>query len=396
MNDNSTKIRIPCHRKIKEYNAQHLADISAMNVSEVYNSLSASGGIITKKAATCKKQLEALIEKVGKFKPSVPMTQDEQTKIAQIQQIWLSHLNRQLNDLSVPVKPTYLRDSVTHILQSKGVNDPCTNRHLEWYLVRYNVKQLNPAEVADAIIQHSGSDWATMPQLIKDADYNITVAKSNKTESQNTRRTDADFTAIRSVFEFIESFPATPGIETLDAKLANDITIADMVLSWRKKNTTRYDNYMTVFQTFINSLQTLPDEARKITFADTTEQVTFAKKKSKAGTKKTKPNPKREKKTAAGTADVSANSDSSANYARLTAFLKKKANEDKIPYLAGNITEPKNIEYIKRFANRPDFDDIFAVLEKNSNRPVSGQQVTATEIMNYIRDVAIRNETNWN
>lgn len=288
MSDGNNKMRVPCNNKVKAYNTQHLNDIAAMNVSEVYNSVSTAGGIITKKAETCKKRIEALINKVDEFRPSVPMTHEEQHKVDNMLQVWLIQLKKQLSAVSVAVKPTYLRDTVTQILQSKGVNEPCTNRHLEWYLVRYNAKQLIPAEIADAIIQHRGSKWDNMPKLVRDSEYNIKVADSNKSEGQKSRRKEEDFLRIRDVFEFIDSFPATPDIDTLDARLANDITVADMVLSWRKKSITRYDDYMTIFQMFVNSLQTLPDDARKITFADTIEKATELKKKGKVNGNKRK------------------------------------------------------------------------------------------------------------
>ena len=429
MSEGNNKMRVPCNNKIKAYNTQHLSDIAAMSVSEVYNSVSTSGGIITKKAATCKKRIELLIQKIAEFKPSVPMTREEQQKVDNMLQAWLTQLNRQLSAVSVSVKPTYLRDTVTQILQSKGVNEPCTNRHLEWYLVRYNAKQLIPAEIADAIIQHRGSKWDNMPHLVRDAEYNINVADSNKSEGQKTRRKDEDFLRIRDVFEFIESFPATPGINTFDARLANDITVADMVLSWRKKSITRYDDYMTVFQTFINSLQTLPDDARQITFADTTEKATDPKKKGKVNGKKSKAKSKKPRKENASLtppekpneeedpgeepenltpedfvhsghstkndAPGSSNVQATVNYEKLMTFLNEKATKDRVPYLAGNLTETNNAYYIKQFANRPDFDEIFAVLTKNSKRPDYVPKVTANEIMKYIRNVVLRNEKNW-
>ena len=428
-------MRVPCNSKVKAYNTQHLNDIAAMNVSEVYNSVSASGGIITKKAATCKKRIESLIQKIAEFKPSVPMTREEQQKVDNMLQVWSAQLHRQLSAVSIPVKPTYLRDTVTQILQSKGVNEPCTNRHLEWYLVRYNAKQLIPAEIADAIIQHRGSKWDSMPHLVRDAEYNINVADSNKSEGQKTRRKEENFLRIRDAFEFIESFPATPGIDTLDARLANDITVADMVLSWRKKSLTRYDDYMTVFQTFINSLQTLPDDARQITFADTTEKATDPKKKDKANTKKSKAKSRKPKKAAADVApsptppqvqsesveedpgeepdflspddmvqgqqitktDVSGSGSeqTTTNYQKLMAFLNEKVTKDRVPYLAGNITENNNANYIRQFGNRSDFDEVFEILVKNSNRQDFMPKVTANEIMGYIRNVVLRSERTW-
>lgn len=435
MSEGNNKMRVPCNNKVKAYNTQHLSDIAAMSVSEVYNSVSASGGIITKKAATCKKCIESLIQKIAEFKPSVPMTREEQQKVDNMLQVWSAQLHRQLSAVSIPVKPTYLRDTVTQILQSKGVNEPCTNRHLEWYLVRYNAKQLIPAEIADAIIQHRGSKWDIMPHLVRDAEYNINVADSNKSEGQKTRRKEENFLRIRDAFEFIESFPATPGIDTLDARLANDITVADMVLSWRKKSLTRYDDYMTVFQTFINSLQTLPDDARQITFADTTEKATDPKKKDKANTKKSKAKSRKPKKAAADVApsptppqvqsesveedpgeepdflspddmvqgqqitktDVSGSGSeqTTTNYQKLMAFLNEKVTKDRVPYLAGNITENNNANYIRQFGNRSDFDEVFEILVKNSNRQDFMPKVTANEIMGYIRNVVLRSERTW-
>ena len=435
MSEGNNKMRVPCNSKVKAYNTQHLNDIAAMNVSEVYNSVSASGGIITKKAATCKKRIESLIQKIAEFKPSVPMTREEQQKVDNMLQVWLSQLHRLLSAVSVPVKPTYLRDTVTQILQSKGYTEPCTNRHLEWYLVRYDAKQLIPAEIADAITQHRGSKWDSMPHLVRDAEYNINVADSNKSEGQKTRRKEKDFLRIRDAFEFIESFPATPGIDTLDARLANDITVADMVLSWRKKSLTRYDDYMTVFQTFINSLQTLPDDARQITFADTTEKATELKKKGKVNGKKSKAKSRKPKKTSADVVpsptpsqvqsesaeedpgeepdfltpddmaqdrhDINTNATGQqsapqiqpqVNFDRnktiLMTFLNEKAK--KIHYLSYNLTEETNKTAIDIFAKRPDFQAIFETLRLNveDNTPSS-------KIFQYLRNVAKYNILEW-
>ena len=427
MSEGNNKMRVPCNSKVKAYNTQHLNDIAAMNVSEVYNSVSASGGIITKKAATCKKCIESLIQKIAEFKPSVPMTREEQQKVDNMLQVWLSQLHRLLSAVSVPVKPTYLRDTVTQILQSKGYTEPCTNRHLEWYLVRYDAKQLIPAEIADAITQHRGSKWDSMPHLVRDAEYNINVADSNKSEGQKTRRKEEDFLRIRDAFEFIESFPATPGIDTLDARLANDITVADMVLSWRKKSITRYDDYMTIFQMFVNSLQTLPDDARQVTFADTTEKATDPKKKGKANTKKSKAKSKKGKKentsptppeqpsveedpgeepenlTPEDFVHAEHSTDSAFpselerqknvhqnNHTELISYLKSIAS--RTFYLERNLTEGKNPEYIEKFASRADFRDLFNTLKQHT---AEGTYAQAKTIMQFIRNVANYNILEW-
>ena len=427
MSEGNNKMRVPCNNKVKAYNTQHLSDIAAMSVSEVYNSVSASGGIITKKAATCKKRIESLIQKIAEFKPSVPMTREEQQKVDNMLQAWLTQLNRQLSAVSVSVKPTYLRDIVTQILQSKGISEPCTNRHLEWYLVRYNKKQLIPAEIADAIIQHRGSKWDSMPHLVRDAEYNINVADSNKSEGQKTRRKEENFLRIRDAFEFIESFPATPGIDTLDARLANDITVADMVLSWRKKSITRYDDYMTIFQMFVNSLQTLPDDARQITFADTTEKATELKKKGKVNGKKSKAKSRKPKKentsptppekpneeedpgeepenlTPEDFVHAEHSTDSAFpselerqkyvhqnNHTELISYLKSIAS--RTFYLERNLTEGKNPEYIEKFASRDDFRELFNTLKQHT---AEGTYAQAKTIMQFIRNVANYNILEW-
>jgi len=427
MSEGNNKMRVPCNSKVKAYNTQHLSDIAAMSVSEVYNSVSASGGIITKKAATCKKRIESLIQKIAEFKPSVPMTREEQQKVDNMLQVWSAQLHRQLSAVSIPVKPTYLRDTVTQILQSKGVNEPCTNRHLEWYLVRYNAKQLIPAEIADAIIQHRGSKWDSMPHLVRDAEYNINVADSNKSEGQKTRRKEENFLRIRDAFEFIESFPATPGIDTLDARLANDITVADMVLSWRKKSITRYDDYMTIFQMFVNSLQTLPDDARQITFADTTEKATELKKKGKVNGKKSKAKSRKPKKeNASPTPPEKPNEEEDPgeepenltpedfvhaehstdsafpselerqkyvhqnNHTELISYLKSIAS--RTFFLERNLTEGKNPEYIERFASRADFRELFNTLKQHT---AEGTYAQAKTIMQFIRNVANYNILEW-
>jgi len=427
MSEGNNKMRVPCNSKVKAYNTQHLSDIAAMSVSEVYNSVSASGGIITKKAATCKKRIESLIQKIAEFKPSVPMTREEQQKVDNMLQVWSAQLHRQLSAVSIPVKPTYLRDTVTQILQSKGVNEPCTNRHLEWYLVRYNAKQLIPAEIADAIIQHRGSKWDSMPHLVRDAEYNINVADSNKSEGQKTRRKEENFLRIRDAFEFIESFPATPGIDTLDARLANDITVADMVLSWRKKSITRYDDYMTIFQMFVNSLQTLPDDARQITFADTTEKATELKKKGKVNGKKSKAKSRKPKKeNASPTPPEKPNEEEDPgeepenltpedfvhaehstdsafpselerqkyvhqnNHTELISYLKSIAS--RTFYLERNLTEGKTPEYIERFASRADFRELFNTLKQHT---AEGTYAQAKTIMQFIRNVANYNILEW-
>ena len=207
------------------------------------------------------------------------MTVDEQAKLRNLQSLWLSQLNDQLTAISVPVKPAYLRDTVTKMLHDKGEDIICTNIALEWYLEQHSDRPLDPKNIVDAIIEHKGWNWDEVPHLRRNSNYYITV-DSDDDELQDTngistkkhRRTTKDFDVIRNAIDFIESFPATPGIETLDVRLQNDIKVADEVLAWRSKDTDTYD-YRQQFQIFLNRLQTLPDNAKQITFADIDEAI---------------------------------------------------------------------------------------------------------------------------
>lgn len=62
-------------------------------------------------------------------------------------------------------------------------------------------------------------------------------------------------------------------------------------------------------------------------------------------------------------------------------------------YLAGNLTEEKNKEYIAAFAAREDFQALYKELYLNTTN--SKKPATANDIMGYIRGVVLRNNTTW-
>ena len=444
MGKNSKDGKVPCNKLLKEYNTKNLRSIADMSVNEVYTSILKSGGIITKKCAACSKLLNILIEKVGNFKPSSPMTVEEQSKLQTLQTLWLNQLREQYFAISKPVVPTYLRDTVTQILRTKGSDIVCQNIHLEWYLEQHQSDKLDPEKIADAIIEHREWNWNEVPHLKRNTQYYLTAEvpddqqqeQDGKSSKRRSRSKD-EFDAILDTIEFIESFPSTPGIETLDARLRNDIKIADDVLKWRGKSTDTYD-YRQKFQMFLNLLQTLPDTAKQITFADIDEktmkkiskgrsavkQKVKATKKEKAGeTNKEVETAKKEEATVPSTqlqeevaveqptppADEDPGEEPEhfspeevenmhddlykENHVKLLKFLNEKASSGFIglSYLRQNIAEERNARYIRDFAYRRDFDNVYNTLVVNSNRP----GVSATNIMNYIRDVAIRNITEW-
>ena len=320
----------------------------------------------------------------------------------------------------------------------------CQNIHLEWYLEQHQSDKLDPEKIADAIIEHREWNWNEVPHLKRNTQYYLTAEvpddqqqeQDGKSSKRRSRSKD-EFDAILDTIEFIESFPSTPGIETLDARLRNDIKIADDVLKWRGKSTDTYD-YRQKFQMFLNLLQTLPDTTKQITFADIDEktmkkmskgksaakQKVKATKKEKAGetikevetTEKeeaTVPSTQLQEEVAVEQPTPPADEDPGEepehfspeevenmhddlykeNHVKLLKFLNEKASSGFIglSYLRQNIAEERNARYIRDFAYRRDFDNVYNTLVVNSNRP----GVSATNIMNYIRDVAIRNITEW-
>ena len=440
MSKDSKETKIPCSKLLKEYNTKHIRSITDMSVNEVYTSISKDGGIVTKKCAACKDLLSSLIAKVVNFKPSSPMTVEEQSKLQTLQTLWLAKLKEQLTAISIPVKPTYLRDTVTQKLRERNSDLTCQNIHLEWYLEQHQNSPLDPEKIADAIVEHKDWNWSEVPHLKRNSNYYLSVddpddqqQEQNGTSPKKRSRNKGKYEPILNAIEFIESFPSTPGIETLDAGLKNDIKIADEVLAWREKDADTYD-YRQKFQIFLNLLQTLPDTAKQITFADIDEKTMkkmskgkFAAKQKVKTTKKEKagetnkeveitekeeatvpltqqqeevtveqPTPPAyedpgEEPEHFGPEEVEDIHDElyKENHAKLMTFLNDKAKT--VTYLSYNLTEEKNIGYIQQFSRRNDFDRIYRTLTDNANRP----GVSATSIMQFIRNVVLYGKTDW-
>ena len=440
MSKDSKETKIPCSKLLKEYNTKHIRSITDMSVNEVYTSISKDGGIVTKKCSACKDLLSSLIAKVVNFKPSSPMTVEDQSKLQTLQTLWLAKLKEQLTAISIPVKPTYLRDTVTQKLRERNSDLTCQNIHLEWYLEQHQNSPLDPEKIADAIVEHKDWNWSEVPHLKRNSNYYLSVddpadqqQEQNGTSPKKRSRNKGKYEPILNAIEFIESFPSTPGIETLDARLKNDIKIADEVLAWREKDADTYD-YRQKFQIFLNLLQTLPDTAKQITFADIDEktmkkmskgksaakQKVKATKKEKAGetnkevetTEKkeaTVPSTQQQEEVTVEQPTPPADEDPGeepehfspeevedmhddlykGNYTKLMMFLNDKART--VTYLSYNLTEEKNIGYIQQFSRRNDFDRVYRTLTDNANRP----GVSATSIMQFIRNVVLHNILEW-
>ena len=409
MSKDSKETRIPCSRLLRDYNTKHLKSITDMSVNEVYTSISKNGGIVTKKCAACKDLLSSLIAKVVNFKPSSPMTVEEQSKLQTLQTLWLAKLKEQLTAISIPVKPTYLRDTVTQKLRERNSDLTCQNIHLEWYLEQHQDSPLNPEKIADAIVEHKDWNWNEVPHLKRNSNYYLSVddpdghqQEQNGTSPKKRSRNKGKYEPILNAIEFIESFPSTPGIETLDARLKNDIKVADEVLVWREKDADTYD-YRQKFQIFLNLLQTLPDTAKQITFADIDEKTMKKMSKGKSAAKQKVKATKKEKagetiKEVETTEKEEATVPSTQLQEEVAVeqptppammFLNDKAKT--VTYLSYNLTEEKNIGYIQQFSRRNDFDRVYRTLTDNANRP----GVSATSIMQFIRNVVLHNILDW-
>ena len=464
MADNKVSRTIPCNHRVKEYNVFNLQRIAAMTIGEVYDSVSQHGGIVTKKCATCKELLVTLINQIPMFKPSEPMSTDDQNKTAVFIQQWLAHLNKKLADVSNPVKPKYLRDTVTQILQRQGHDITCENAMISWYLGQHKTRDLDPEKIAQAIIEHKGTEWAKVKPLVKDAEYNIRLTvpatdagNERKDGPENSGNTDGAQVKpvtgkrtylkgrhqdILAVFEYIESFPSTPGIEQLDEQLRHDLAVVKEVVNWRQQATDDY-SYREQFQFYLEQLQTIPDDIKNISFATLDDKTRkrlakaqpAAKKKVRAKqTKKDEATPP-EKKNSDNTSDIESHTETSSmpshaaagdgqtvpqnvvtpstgggaspgtngmthwsesgedihqrNHTEMMNYLNTLA--PRVQYLEGNLTEGRNPEYIRKFAHREDFREVFNRLKEHT----AGAYVRASTVMQFIRNVANYNILEW-
>lgn len=287
MNEDCKPRRIRCSKVVKQYNTDHLKRIADMGCGEVYQSLKSSGGIVTRRCMNSKKLAEKLIEKIPGFLPSEPKVGADLKKMQQIHETWIAHLRETIERIGKPVKPVYLTDEVTKVLQEKGSAIRCENVHLEWYLATQRGKVVTPEKVAAAILAYDGTDWLSVKRLVKDDAYNIRVEdepQSAAEEGQKKRSYIRNrYEAVTKVFEFIWSLPAVPHIDTLEERLMNDLQVVDELAAWRKQDTEDYD-YSVKYLEFLGRLQTLPASAKKVKFKspvppakETTEPQTKAK-----------------------------------------------------------------------------------------------------------------------
>lgn len=287
MNEDSKPRRIRCSKVVKQYNTNHLKRIADMGCGEVYQSLKSSGGIVTRRCMNCKELAEKLIEKIPGFLPSEPKVGADLKKMQQIHETWIAHLRDTIERIGKPVKPVYLADEVTKVLQTKGSAIKCENVHLEWYLATQRGKVVTPVKVAAAILAYDGTDWSSVKRLVKDDAYNIRVEdepQSAAEEGQKKRSYIRNrYEAVTKVFEYIWSLPAVPHIDTLEERLKNDLQVINELAVWRKQDTEDYD-YGVKYLEFLGRLQTLPASAKKVKFKsavppakETTEPQTKAK-----------------------------------------------------------------------------------------------------------------------
>ena len=431
MTDNKVSRTIPCNHRVKEYNVFNLQRIAAMTIGEVYDSVSQSGGIVTKKCAVCQGLLNTLIDKVPMFKPSEPMSTDDQNKTAVFIMEWLTHLRKKLAEVSKPVVPVYLRDTVTQILQRQGHDIRCENAMISWYLGQYKTRDLDPEKIAQAIVEHKGTEWAKIKPLVKDAEYNIRLTVPGADASIGRQNGQEGFghddgaqakpvtgkrsymkgrhQEILAVFEYIESFPSTPGVEQLDEQLRHDLAIVKEVINWRQQATDNY-SYREQFQFFLEQLQTIPDGIKNISFATLDDKTRkrlakaqpAVKKKVKAKqTKKDEATPP-EKKNSDNGSDIESHTETSSmppHAAEVDSQIAPNNDRDKyqptqeemwesnknelLEYLAGLSTnDPEaqrrvtaatdDIDYLSK---TEDFDAVFEQLKisvQNFQKPYKG------------------------
>lgn len=420
MSKTSNSIRIPCSKLVKEYNVDNLRRIAGMGYGEVYHLLTSGEPVISKFSGVVRNLAQTLIDNIPFVIPTEPMSAAERVAMTELCSTWKAAIEKLQMQISSDSKPIYLADEVTHVLAEKGSDLKCERVMLEWYLSAHRDEPMEPENIADAILSVDGTDWEHTKHLVKDAAYHIRPVIPSPTddspvdvESGKRRYLRGRYDEILRVFEFIYSFSTLPDIEDVAARLRHDLEVIRKFLTWRKEDTADY-SYAAKYIDCIDALQTLPDAARNMEFLrDLREKVQFAPRRKKfKGASRTSKAPRNLEHqpvalSSGRSSDASIDSMSVTesghpvrpedartvihhdNYGRLLDFLKQKV-ESGVKYLDLNMKEPHNISAMKLFSARPDFEGVFHTLSVSAV-----DDVTASMIMQFIRNVANHNICDW-
>lgn len=380
-------IRIPCAKVVHDYTMATLQRLGKLRCTDVYRSMKKGGGIVLPGNDKAVETLEELLVCADNFIPSVPMTTEDVEISKKFVSAWkrkLQHLRKQLMGTC---KPVYLQTEVARVLKERGSKVKFREVMLEWYLDTFGGDDMTPEKVADAVIAHEATDWSKIKPLAKGKKgYNIRLDVDNDQEKEVARK------YVQWIYRLERSdIPAT-----IIDDLKNDMKVMKEFKAWRDGEPKSYE-YKNTYKEFISRLRTAPIEEKDDGEAEPPKDEPVAQQQVSPISQSTPPadeDPGEEPEHFSPEEVEDIHDDIyKGNHEKLLKFLNDKASSGFIglSYLRQNIAEERNARYIRDFAYRRDFDNVYNTLVVNANRP----GVSATNIMNYIRDVAIRNITEW-
>ena len=241
-------VRIPCAECVHEYTMATLQRLGNLRCTDVYRSMKSSGGITLQSYSKALHDIDKLLTCADSFMPSVPMTAKDVDDSRQFIVTWKRHLLQMRKQLACTCKPVYLQDEVTRVLRERKSKVKFHSVMLEWYLSRYGADNLTPEKIADAVLEHEGTDWRKVKPLAKGKKaFNIRLDADTKAEK------DLALKYIQWIFK-LETKDVSP---TLLADIKNDLAVVKEFEAWRDGEPENYE-YKNTYHQFISRLRPAP------------------------------------------------------------------------------------------------------------------------------------------
>jgi len=403
---NKKSVRIPCAKIVVDYTKATLKRLGNLSCTNVYRSMKHDGGIVLQSHAKAVEDVDRLIKCTDTFLPSVPMTSKDVEDSRRFIGEWRKNLVYIRKQLTCTCKPVYLHTEVERALKERKSKVKFHEVMLEWYLSRYGGDELTPEKIADAVLEHEGTDWKKVRPLAKGKNgYNIRLDEDTKEEKK---------VALKYI-QWIYKLETVDVSATLLDDIANDIKVVKEFEAWRDCDPKDYE-YTNTYKEYISRLRTAPkaegqqreSAPEKVETRSQYQDATGEGGVSQTGTSsmpshaaagvgQTVPQngvtPSTGGETTPGISHIPSRDEldrQEINNAELLSYLSSiSAKSD---YLLSNIKEERNIGYIKKFARREDFREMFNRLKEHT---INERYVPARTVMQFIRNVANYNILEW-
>lgn len=382
--DKRKSVRIPCAKIVHDYTMATLHRLGKLRCTDVYRSMKQFGGIVLPGQGKTTETLDELLVCIDSFIPSVPMTSEDVEKSKKFVASWKRNLQHIRKQLMGTCKPIYLQIEVARVLKERNSKVKFREVMLEWYLSRFGGDDLTPEKVADAVIAYNATDWSKVRPLAKGKKgYNIRLDVNTEEEKAVARK----------YVQWIYRLETSDIPVTLLDDLKNDMKVVKEFEAWRDGEPRDYE-YKNTYKEFICRLRTAPvaQKPNGDTATKKDEPVAQQLASPVIGQIPVDEDPGEEPEHFSPEEVEDIHDDLyKGNHEKLLKFLNEKASSalPYMSYLRQNISE--NGKYIRDFAYRPDFDNVYNTLVVNANRP----GVSAANIMQFIRNVAIHNILEW-